>query len=47
MLYFCTLYGTFKRIAIKKGYIKEDDIVMGITGGDKSMLNMPIFHLKK
>ena len=40
---FAPYHGTpLRELAIKKGYIKEDDIVtLGITGGDKSMLNMP------
>ena len=40
---FAPYHGTpLRELAIKKGYIKGDEIVtLGITGGDKSMLNMP------
>ena len=40
---FAPYHGTpLRDLAIKKGYIKDEDIVtLGITGGDKSMLNMP------
>ena len=42
---FAPYHGTpLRELAIKKGYIKEEDIVtLGITGEDenKSMLNMP------
>jgi radical SAM superfamily enzyme YgiQ (UPF0313 family) len=40
---FAPYHGTpLRELAIKKGYITEDCIVsLGITGGDKSLLNMP------